>query len=146
MADFSFADTNYGLAEASARRRTRQSNLQTQLGLTDLARRTERTTRDVTKAYRQAAAPQITGFTARGLGRSGVFERAMKEFVGAQQQRLGDIAAEQQAGQTKLELERQQAAQDLQDYLDQLQLSRQQQIISDAQTLRQYAPMSGLFS
>jgi len=27
-----------------------------------------------------------------------------------------------------------------------LQLSRQQQIISDAQTLRQYAPMSGLFS
>jgi hypothetical protein len=70
----------------------------------------------------------------------------MKEFVGAQQQRLGDIAAEQQAGQTKLELERQAAAQDLQDYLDQLQLSRQQQIISDAQTLRQYAPMSGLFS
>jgi len=144
MANFSFADTNYGLAEASARRRARQSNIQNQLGLADLARRTERTTRDVTKAYRQAASPQITGFTQRGLGRSGIFQRAMKDFVGAQQQRLGDIAAEQQAGQTKLELERQAAAQDLQDYLDQLQLTRQGNILSDAQMIRSMSPLMGM--
>jgi len=144
MAQFSFADTNYGLAEASARRRSRQANIQNQLGLSDLARRTQRTTRDVTKAYSQAAPQQITGFTGRGLGRSGIFQRAMKEFVGAQQQRLGDIAAEQQAGQTKLELERQAAAQDLQDYLDQLQLSRQSQILSDAQAIRSMSPLMGM--
>jgi hypothetical protein len=144
MAQFSFADTNYGLAEASARRRSRQANIQNQLGLSDLARRTQRTTRDVTKAYSQAAPQQITGFTGRGLGYSGVFQRAMKEFVGAQQQRLGDIAAEQQAGQTKLELERQAAAQDLQDYLDQLQLSRQSQILSDAQAIRSMSPLMGM--
>ena len=144
MAQFSFADTNYGLAEASARRRARQANIQNQLGLSDLARRTQRTTRDVTKAYSQAAPQQITGFTGRGLGRSGIFQRAMKEFVGAQQQRLGDIAAEQQAGQTKLELERQAAAQDLQDYLDQLQLSRQSQILSDAQAIRSMSPLMGM--
>jgi hypothetical protein len=144
MAQFSFADTNYGLAEASARRRARQANIQNQLGLSDLARRAQRTTRDVTQSYSKAAPKQITGFTSRGLGHSGIFQRAMKDFVGAQQQRLGDIAAEQQAGQTKLELERQAAAQDLQDYLDQLQLTRQGSILSDAQQIRSMSPLIGM--
>lgn len=140
MADFSFADTSYGLGEAAARRRFEQSGLVRQLSMQNLGQQTQRQLRDVTSQYRRAAEPQITGFTGRGLGRSGIFRQAMQDFVSAQQQRLGDIAAGQQAEQASLELQGQQAAQALQDELDRLQLERQRQILEGAAQIRQWSP------
>lgn len=146
MADISFADTNYGLSEAAARRRYNQqyAGLQNQLG--DLGRRTQRALVDTTKAYQRAAPQQITQFTGRGLGRSGLFKQSMQDFAESQQQNLADIARQQQDEQTQIALQQQQYQNALQDELDRLRLQREQQIMSDAAALKDLAPMTGLFS
>jgi hypothetical protein len=144
MSDFSFADTQFGLGEAGARRRYTQQGLESQLRLGELGRQTQRQTRDVSRAYRQAAPQQITSFTGRGLGRSGLFRRAMQEFAGQQQRDLADIAQSQAAQQAQIELERQNQAIALQDELDRLELQRQQQILADAAALTEFAPIAGL--
>lgn len=141
---FSFADSQFGLGEAGARRRFTQSQLGSQLRLGELGRQTQRQSRDVSRAYRQAAPQQITGFTGRGLGRSGLFRQAMQDFAGQQQRDLSDIAQSQAAGQAQIELERQQNAIALQDELDRLELQRQQQILADAAALQEFAPIAGL--
>lgn len=140
MAGFSFADTSYGLGEATARRRFEQSGLQRQLQLQNLGQTTQRQLRDTNRAYAGAVEPQITSFSARGLGRSGIFRQAMQDFVGGQQQRVGDIAAGQTAEQASIELQQQQAASALQDELDRLQLQRQQQILADAAQIKGWSP------
>lgn len=146
MADISFADTQYGLGEAAARRRynTQYAGLQRQLG--DLGRRAQRAQIDVTNAYKQAAPQQITSFTGRGLGRSGLFREAMSGFAQRQQQDLADIASQQQEEQVRIELQQRQYQDALQDELDRLRLERESQIMADATALKDLAPMTGLFS
>jgi len=144
--DFGFAGTDFGLSEAAARRRFNEQTLASQLRLADVGQQTQRGLRDVSQRYARAAPGQITGFTGRGLGRSGLFREAMQQFAGAQQSELADLAQTQQAAQVAEELRQQQAAQDLQDELDRLELARQQQILSDAAALQEFAPIVGLFS
>jgi hypothetical protein len=146
MADISFADTNYGLNEAAARRRYNQqyAGLQTQLG--DLGERTQRALVDTTKAYQRAAPQQITSFTGRGLGRSGLFKQSMSDFAERQQQDLAGIARSQQDEQTRIALQEQQYKIALQDEIDRLRLQREGQIMADAAALKDLAPMTGLFS
>ena len=143
MADISFADTQYGLGEAAARRRYNQqyAGIQQQFG--DLGRRTQRANVDLTRAYQQAAPQQITQFTGRGLGRSGLFKQSMQNFAQQQQQGLADIASQQQSEQARLELQQQQYQNALQDELDRLRLQREQQIMADAAMLKEWAPVSG---
>ena len=144
MSDFSFADTQFGLGEAGARRRYSHQNLGLQARMQELGRTTQRRSRDISQAYRQAAPQQITSFTGRGLGRSGLFQGAMQQFAGQQQQDLADLAQSQAAQQAQIELERQNAAVALQDELDRLELERQQQILADAAALSEFAPIAGL--
>ena len=101
---------------------------------------------DTSKAYQQAAPQQITQFTGRGLGRSGLFKKSMSDFAESQQQSLADIARSQQDEQTRIALQQEQYQTALQDELDRLRLQREQQIMSDAAALKDLAPMTGLFS
>jgi len=110
----SFADpSSFGLGEAAERRRREQAQLRAQLQRAGLGAETQRSTRDLTRAYQQGAEPQITGYAQRGLGRSGLFNRAMQDYIGQYQRGIGDIAQRQQL---------------------------------DAAALRDFAPMTGLFS
>ena len=143
MADISFADTQYGLGEAAARRRYNQQYAGTQQQLGDLGRRTQRANVDLTKAYQQAAPQQITQFTGRGLGRSGLFKQSMQNFAQQQQQGLADIAGQQQSEQAQIALQQQQYQNALQDELDRLRLQREDQIMADAAMLKEWAPVSG---
>ena len=143
MADISFADTQYGLGEAAARRRYSQQYAGTQQQLSDLGRRTQRANVDLTRAYKQAAPQQITQFTGRGLGRSGLFKQSMQNFAQQQQQGLADIASQQQSEQAQITLQQQQYQNALQDELDRLRLQREQQIMADAAALKEWAPVSG---
>lgn len=143
----SFADPQgYGLGEAAERRRREQAYLRSQLQRAGLGAETQRSTRDVTRAYRQGAEPQITGYAQRGLGRSGIFNRAMQDYIGQYQRNIGDIAQRQQLGEAGIQLGEQISSEDLQDALDRLRLNTQSQIIADAAALRDFAPMTGLFS
>jgi len=143
MADISFADTQYGLGEAAARRRYNQQYAGTQQQLGDLGRRTQRANVDLTRAYQQAAPQQITQFTGRGLGRSGLFKQSMQNFAQQQQQGLADIAGQQQSEQAQIALQQQQYQNALQDELDRLRLQREDQIMSDAAMLKEWAPVGG---
>ena len=143
----SFADPQgYGLGEAAERRRREQAYLRSQLQRAGLGAETQRSTRDLTRAYQQGAEPQITGYAQRGLGRSGIFNRAMQDYIGRYQRGVGDIAQRQQLGEAGIQLGEQISAEDLQDALDRLRLNTQSQIIADAAALRDFAPMTGLFS
>ena len=143
----SFADPQgYGLGEAAERRQREQAYLRSQLQRAGLGAETQRSTRDVTRAYRQGAEPQITGYAQRGLGRSGIFNRAMQDYIGQYQRNIGDIAQRQQLGEAGIQLGEQISSEDLQDALDRLRLNTQSQIIADAAALRDFAPMTGLFS
>lgn len=141
MTDFSFADTQYGLGEAAARRRYSQSMLGSQYSRDQLGQQTQQSIRDLSKAYRQAAPSQITQFTGRGLGRSGLFKQAMQDFATKQQEDLASVYRSQSDQQAALALQEQQYAQALQDELDRLQLQRQQQLLADAAALKDYAPL-----
>lgn len=146
MADISFADTQFGLGEAAARRRYNQQYAGLQQRLGDLGRRTQRQFTDVTKAYKQAAPQQITQFTGRGLGRSGLFKQSMQDFASRQQQDIADVYSQQADEQSQIALQQQQYQNALQDELDRLRLQREQQIMADAAALKNWAPMTGLFS
>ena len=143
----SFADPQgYGLGEAAQRRQREQAYLRSQLQRAGLGAETQRSTRDLTRAYQQGAEPQITGYAQRGLGRSGIFNRAMQDYISRYQRGVGDIAQRQQLGEAGIQLGEQISSQDLQDALDRLRLNTQSQIIADAAALRDFAPMTGLFS
>jgi hypothetical protein len=146
MADFNYDETGLVAQESAARRARRNAFAQAGLERANLQQQTQRQLRDTSRAYRQAASPQITSFTGRGLGRSGLFNKAMQDFVSQRQQQLGDIQASAAAGEASIQLKEQQASQALQDELDRIAALRQAQILGDAMAIKEFAPMTGLFS
>ena len=134
------------MGEAAQRRQREQAQLRAQLQRAGLGAETQRSTRDLTRAYRQGAEPQITSYAQRGLGWSGLFNRAMQDYIGQYQRGIGDIGQRQQLGEAGIQLGEQISAEDLQDALDSLRLQTTEQIIADAAMLRREAPMTGLFS
>ena len=70
----------------------------------------------------------------------------MQDYIGQYQRNIGDIAQRQQLGEAGIQLGDQISAEDLQDALDRLRLQTQSQVIADAAALREFAPMTGLFS
>lgn len=141
MADISFADTDYNLG----RRRALSAF---DLGMADVTRQrgnlgrdTQRSFSDLSRAYRQAAPQQITQFTNRGLGRSGLYRQSMIDFA-LQQER--DRAAVQRAmteQQSVLDLQQQGYEQALNAELARLEQERLRQIAADAAALKSAAPL-----
>ena len=146
MVDFNYDESSLMMQESAARRRRRDAFAQAGLERSNLQRQTERQLRETSQAYSKAASPQITSYTGRGLGRSGLFNKAMQDFVLQRQQQLGDIQASAVSGEASIQLKEQQAAQALQDELDRIAALRQNQILADAMAIKEFAPMTGLFS
>jgi hypothetical protein len=117
-----------------------------------LAQRTQSNTnyanqyRDVMKQYQQGMDPRVSGFAKRGLGRSGLFQRAMKDYAMGQQDQLGQIAGNQVSEEYALQLQDQQSAQELQDFLDRQRISKAQEIANAASSLQDWSPFTGLYS
>ena len=146
MAETIYDEPSLMTQESAARRRRRTAFGQAELERANLGQQTSQRIRDVTKAYQQATPQQITSFTGRGLGRSGLFNKAMSDFVAGQQDRLGDITAGQTASEAQIQLKEQMAQQAFDDEMARIAGLRQQQILQDAQAIKQFAPMTGLFS
>jgi hypothetical protein len=85
----------------------------------------------------------VSTFGRRGLGRSGLFQRAMKDYATAQQRAVGDIYARQQQELANIDLDQQQADLELQNALETLQLQKQQKIIEDAARLADFTGFYG---
>jgi len=138
-----FYDTSYEIQAANARRNRALRALSGQQRAADLGLSTSTALRDINRQYAQGLEPRVSGFSRRGLGRSGLFQRAMKDYATAQQRAIGDIYARQQSELAGIDLEQQQADLELRDALDRLALQKQQQIISDAAKLADFTGFLG---
>ena len=146
MASLDYNESTLMQQESAARRRRRDAFAQADLRRSNLNQTTERKMRDTSRAYQQAAPQQITSFTGRGLGRSGLFQKSMQDFVANRQRQLADIQSDAMSQEAAIQLQEQQAAQALQDELDRIAQLRPRQILSDAAAIKDFAPMTGLFS
>jgi len=132
--------------EAAARRK--RLNEQNSI----LAQRTESNTnygnqyRDVLRQYQQGMDPQVSGFAKRGLGRSGIFQRAMQNYATNQQNQLGQLASTQASQENALQLQDQQSAEALQEFLDRQKIAKAQEIATAASSLQDWSPFTGLYS
>ena len=145
MADISFANTDYDLG-----RRKALSAYQLGMGdidrrLGNVAARATRSFNDLSRAYKQAAPQQITQFTGRGLGRSGLFRQSMADFAKQQERDRSRIQSQQMDEEAALGLEQQKYEMALNEELARLENERQKQIAADAAALKEFAPLTGLF-
>lgn len=150
MAQFMSTDNNgflsdYMMQEANARRKRALSRAQYDTGAAELGRASSQSLRDIGQKYSKGMEPQVTGFTGRGLGRSGIFQRAMKDYVEAQQRETGDVFGQLQSGLNQLALGEQQAGVDLQSELDRIARAKNQEILNAAVELKNWAPYAAAF-
>lgn len=140
-----FGDAQYGLGAAGARSRFGFTNADIQRRFAALQRQYGQQVGDLERSFERSKEPMVSSFAQRGLGRSGIFNKAMQEYLTDRQRSLGDLTAGFAEQQGALELERLGASQNLQSELDWLALQKQQQVMNDAAELRRWAPMTGLF-
>jgi hypothetical protein len=148
---FTSTDTNgypsdYILQEGKARRERMLQRAQFDYGTSELNRQLSRGMADIGQKYSRGMEPQVTQYTGRGLGRSGIFQRAMKDYVEAQQREVGDLTQGAQSALGQLNLGEQAAGVSLQDELDRIQRAKYYEILNSAAQLRSFAPYSALYS
>lgn len=100
----------------------------------------------LTRQYQQGMEPRTAGFARRGLGNSGLFQRAMQEYAASQQRSLGDIASSQQQGLDELSAQEADSAAAYKDYMDQLEMKKAKEISDAASSLEDWSPFTGLYS
>lgn len=143
MSNIDFYDTSYEIQAANERRNRAMKALSAQQQLANLGISTQQNLADVSRQYQSGLEPRVSSYARRGLGRSGLFQRAMKEYAQAQQRDVGNIYAQQQQGMADIELGQQQADIELQNALDRLRLEKNQRIIEDAARLAQFSGFLG---
>lgn len=151
MSMFTSADTNgypndYMAQDAAARRRRLLARSQYDYGVREANAQVAKNLADINQKYSKGMEPQVTRYTGRGLGRSGIFQRAMKDYVETQQRETGDLFQNFQNTLGQLALGEQQAGLTLQDELDRIARQKNQEILNAAVTLKQWAPYAGLYS
>lgn len=142
----SFYNPNYDLQEAAARRRRETARRSYEFDVSNIGRKSQESIAELNRQYRQGLEPRATGFTQRGLGRSGLFRRAMSQYAADQQRGLQDITQATSERLAGLRLQEQQSAQELQDVLDSIARAKAQEIYASASTLRSFQPFTGLYS
>jgi hypothetical protein len=141
-----FYNTDWDLQEAQARRRREAARRAYEFDVSNLVRKSQESTAELNRQYAQGLEPRATGYTRRGLGRSGLFRRAMSQYAAQQQRGLGDITRGVTESLAQKQLAEQQSAQELQDTLDALARAKAQQIYNEAAQLKSWAPFTGLYS
>lgn len=98
------------------------------------------------RQYQQGMEPRVSSFAKRGLGNSGIFQRAMQEYASNQQRSLGDIASSQQQGRQELSSQEAASARAYKDYLDSLAMQKADEISQAASSLQDWSPYTGLYN
>lgn len=144
MAEFTNPFAVVDEAAARAKRKNQQSAIlaQTDKATGDYATRY----RDILRQYQQGMDPRVSSFAKRGLGRSGLFQRAMEDYATGQQEQLGQAATTQAEQLGALQLEDQQSAYELEDFLDRQRIAKAREIAEAASTLQDWQPFTGLYS
>lgn len=151
MTNITSTDTNgymndYMMQEAAARRRRMLSRAQFDYGTGEIGRALSQGLTDVGQKYSRGMEPQVTQYTGRGLGRSGIFQRAMKDYVESQQKETGGLYQGYNQAMGQLALGEQEAGVALQEELDRITRQKQQEILNSAIQLKSWAPYAALYS
>lgn len=141
-----FYNPQYDLEEAAARRRREVARRGYEFDVSNLGRRGQEAMLEINRQYGMGIEPRATSFARRGLGRSGLFRRAMSDYAAEQQRQLATQTRglSEQLGQ--LSLQDLSASTDLQDALDALRLRKAREIQSSAAQIKSWAPFTGLYS
>lgn len=141
-----FTDPFAVLNSAIARRQRNTDRAGYRAKLGSLSDAYTKSYKDISDRYRQGMSGQVTGFTGRGLGNSGLFQRAMQEYATAQQKEVGGAAETYNTGKNAAGVADQRSAQQLQDFLDTEEIKKLNNITTAASELRAWQPYTGLYS
>lgn len=137
----------FGLLNNAIARRQRKTDI---AGFTakrgSLADTYAKSSKNISDKYRQGMSRQVTGFTGRGLGNSGLFQRAMQEYATAQQNEMGDAVGAYNSGINLTDVQDAGSAQQLQDFLDAEEIKKLSNITTAASELRAWQPFTSLYS
>lgn len=141
MTDAFYGD--FGLSEATARRRRAQESIANRQAAMLGQQRGQRSLAKLTKQLTEGFRPKMAEYGARGLAgpqvKSGIQRRGLERYAADMQDQLGEATQALQDEQNAYVLREAQSQADLDDYIQQLALQKQQNIINAATALRQYA-------
>jgi hypothetical protein len=141
MTDAFYGD--FGLAEATARRRRAQESIANRQAAMLGQQRGQRSLSKLTKQLTEGFRPKMAEFGSRGLAgpqvKSGIQRRGLERYAADFQDQLGEATQALQDEQNTYVLREAQSQADLDDYIQQLALQKQQNIINAATALKQYA-------
>lgn len=141
MTDAFYGD--FGLSEATARRRRAQESIANRQAAMLGQQRGQRSLAKLTKQLTEGFRPKMAEFGARGLAgpqvKSGIQRRGLERYAADFQDQLGEATQALQDEQNTYVLREAQSQADLDDYIQQLALQKQQNIINAATALKQYA-------
>lgn len=141
MIDAYYGD--YGMAEASARKRRSAASIANQQAAFLGQQRGTRNIADLTRKLTEGFRPKMAGYGQRGLAgpsvASGIQRKGLERYAADMQRALADETQMLQDEQNRIAMAEAQSQADLEDYLAQLRLQKQRDIISSATALKQYA-------
>lgn len=134
---------DYGVAEAAAIRRRKQQSIANQQAAFMGQQRGARRVSDIQRQYSEGFQPLVSGFGRRGLGgpsvSSGIRTSGLEKYAQNLQRELGVESQNLQDELNNLSLQDASEQADLESYLAQLRLQKQQSVISDAMNIKQMA-------
>jgi len=141
MIDAYYGD--YGMAEASARKRRAATSIANRQAAFLGQQRGTRNIADLTRKLTEGFRPEMAGYGKRGLAgpnvASGIQRKGLERYAANMQRAISNETQMLQDEQNSIAMAEAQSQADLEDYLTQLRLQKQRDIINSATALRQYA-------
>lgn len=143
MSDTSNFYGDYGVAEAAAIRARKQRSIANTQSAFLGQQRGARRVGEIQRQYQEGFQPLVSGFGRRGFGgpsvTSGIRTQGLEKYAQNLQRELGVESQNLQDELNNLSLQDAQDQADLDSYLAQLRLQKQQNVISDAMNIKQMA-------
>lgn len=134
---------DFGMAEASARKRRSQYSIANRQAAFLGQQRGTRSIADLTRKLTEGFRPKMASYGQRGIAgpnvASGIQRQGLERYAADMQRAVGDETQTLQDEQNTIAMNEANSQADLEDYLAQLRLQKQQNIISSATALKQYA-------
>lgn len=133
---------NYGLNEASAIRKRQRQSIASQQAAFLGQQRGSRRLADIRRKYTEGFQPKMAEYGRRGLAgptvTSGIQRKGLERYAAGLQEQLGAETLNIQDELNQIAAQEAEAQASLEDYINQLRLQKQQDIVDAATALRQY--------
>jgi hypothetical protein len=143
MSDFSAFYGDFGVGEAGAIRRRKQQSIANLQAATMGQKRGARRVSEIQRQYSEGFTPMVANYGQRGFGgpnvKSGIRTTGLEKYAKNLQRDLGVESENLQDELNNIAMNDAQQQSDLEDYLQSLRLSKQQQILGSATDIKQFA-------